>query len=392
LRNSISTRKRVGRANSRTLETYDVFISHASEDKVSIVKPLAEELRALGLKVWYDNFVLRVGDSLARSIDIGLTKSRHGIVVLSKAFFAKNWPEEELDALITREASGKGKILPVWHGVSNEDVANYSALLADRYALDTSTQNIGEMSRSLLEVISPERWDLLERQRIAIEQASLADLDAVPTPKQLDRTRIVLAQFTGPSRADFTVDRNIADGLRSMLQRVPAIDILELGRPLPTGAQEAYQLVAAAQSTKASVLVSGEYTIEGDKLNLSVSIHIGDAPFIPISAYNKAMSEPVAAFRRFDVQRSFTKTIASLGLSIAAQKQLKAGDYVGAIQLFGASLEVADETERFATETIYKLRGLARFALNQYSVVETQQRRCPILTMRCCLTHRASLR
>src|SRR3990172_4215133 len=70
---------------------YDAFISHASEDKDKLVKPLAKGLAKLGFRVWYDEFELTVGDSLRQSIDRGLATSRYGIVVLSKAFLAKNW-------------------------------------------------------------------------------------------------------------------------------------------------------------------------------------------------------------------------------------------------------------------------------------------------------------
>jgi hypothetical protein len=76
---------------------WDVFISHASEDKEDFVRPLAESLRRSGLLVWYDDFTLKVGDSLRRSIDQGLAKSRHGIVVISPNFLKKDWPQKELD-------------------------------------------------------------------------------------------------------------------------------------------------------------------------------------------------------------------------------------------------------------------------------------------------------
>ena len=64
-------------------EVYDVFISHASEDKEEVVRPLANALRKAGLKVWYDEFELHIGDSLRRKIDQGLEKIRFGIVVIS---------------------------------------------------------------------------------------------------------------------------------------------------------------------------------------------------------------------------------------------------------------------------------------------------------------------
>jgi hypothetical protein len=58
---------------------------------------LANALKVGGLDVWYDEFELRIGDSLRRKIDQGLAKSRFGIVVLSKDFFRKG-----LDQLRTR--------------------------------------------------------------------------------------------------------------------------------------------------------------------------------------------------------------------------------------------------------------------------------------------------
>lgn len=81
-------------------EAYDVFISHASEDKDDIVRPLANALGEYGLKVRYDEFELRIGDSLRRKIDRGLTSSRFGIVVLSEPFFNKGWTTYELDGTL----------------------------------------------------------------------------------------------------------------------------------------------------------------------------------------------------------------------------------------------------------------------------------------------------
>lgn len=68
---------------------YDVFISHASEEKEDVVRPLANALKEKGMSVWYDEFELKIGDSLRRKIDQGLSKSRFGIVVISKSFIQK---------------------------------------------------------------------------------------------------------------------------------------------------------------------------------------------------------------------------------------------------------------------------------------------------------------
>lgn len=134
---------------------WDVFICHASEDKESFVRPLAETLREKGAKVWYDEFTLKLGDSLRRSIDRGLKYSRFGVVVLSLAFFEKDWPQRELDGLTQREIGGRKVILPVWHKVTRDDVRAYSLMLADRFAT-SSSEGIEAVVAKILEAIRDE--------------------------------------------------------------------------------------------------------------------------------------------------------------------------------------------------------------------------------------------
>lgn len=66
----------------------DVFVSHATEDKL-YVEPLVKALEAAEIKVWYDRVTLEWGDDLRPAIDRGLANCRFGIVVFSKAFLAK---------------------------------------------------------------------------------------------------------------------------------------------------------------------------------------------------------------------------------------------------------------------------------------------------------------
>jgi hypothetical protein len=119
------------------ISLWDVFICHASEDKETVARPLAEALRKRGFHVWYDEFTLKLGDSLRRNIDRGLRDSRYGIVILSKDFFKKEWPQKELDGLNEREQDGKKVILPIWHDVTAEEVRYYSPMLAGRLAAKT---------------------------------------------------------------------------------------------------------------------------------------------------------------------------------------------------------------------------------------------------------------
>lgn len=113
---------------------WDAFICHANEDKNAFVDPFARRLRDSGLRVWYDAFSLNLGDSLRRKIDEGLANSRYGIVVLSKHFFSKEWPQNELDGLLSREIAGTKVILPIWHNITADEVRMHSPILAGRLA------------------------------------------------------------------------------------------------------------------------------------------------------------------------------------------------------------------------------------------------------------------
>lgn len=136
---------------------YDIFISHATEDKDAVARPLATALDARGVTVWYDEFELRVGDSLRQKIDAGIAASRFGLVVLSHAFFAKGWTQYELDGLVTRTVGGEQVLLPVWHEISKDEVAARSPSLADKIALKTSDSTIEEMADEIAAVITDAR-------------------------------------------------------------------------------------------------------------------------------------------------------------------------------------------------------------------------------------------
>lgn len=127
---------------------WDVFISHATEDKDGFVRPLAKALEASGLSVWYDESTLKIGDSLRRKIEEGLANSRYGIVVVSPNFFAKKWPQDELDGLATKEVAGTKVILPVWHNIDFAEVQRQAPMLSGRLAAKSS-DSIDKVVRQL---------------------------------------------------------------------------------------------------------------------------------------------------------------------------------------------------------------------------------------------------
>lgn len=135
-------------------QTWDVFISHASEDKDTIARPLREALTRRGVTTWLDEAQMRIGQSLRRSIDNGIRSSRFGVVVLSDAYFHKGWTNHELDGLVTRTVAGEQSLLPIWHDLSAEQVRVYSPTLADKVAMSTNQFSIDDIAEQIAAVVN----------------------------------------------------------------------------------------------------------------------------------------------------------------------------------------------------------------------------------------------
>ncbi len=177
---------------TQTGKKWDVFISHASEDKDSFVRPLAVSLKQLGAEVWFDEFSLRPGDSLSRSIDWGLANSRFGIVVVSSDFIGKAWPERELSGLVSREIDQSRVIIPVWHGVTRKQVLEFSPTLADRLAVRTENRTPQDIAIQVLCEIRPD----LHQKHPRSELERLASGDAAKHLQQeLERAKAELSEY-----------------------------------------------------------------------------------------------------------------------------------------------------------------------------------------------------
>jgi len=155
-------------------EHWDAFVSHASEDKETFVRPLVEALGRLEVSLWYDEASLKLGDSLAGSINRGIAKSRCGIIVVSPAFLEKKWPEAELNALVGRRVEEAFRLLPVWHGVRKAEVAAVNPMLGDMFALRTAGLSAQDVALALLAEIRPDLYGARGRpelERLATGQA-----------------------------------------------------------------------------------------------------------------------------------------------------------------------------------------------------------------------------
>ena len=133
----------------------EIFISHASEDKDTFVRPLADELISLGIAVWYDEYALSIGDSLRSSIDKGLAQARYGLIIISESFMDidKNWTKYELNGLIAKEMEGEKVVLPIWHQITKKDLMEFSPTLADKVALDSSLLSVREIATKISDAI-----------------------------------------------------------------------------------------------------------------------------------------------------------------------------------------------------------------------------------------------
>lgn len=156
-------------------DQWDVFICYASEDRDAVVRPLALTLTNLGLRVWYDEMELQVGDRLHPKIQEGLAKCRYGIVVLSSSFFAKRYPQFELEGLIQRETSEEDLILPLWRNIDATEISQNAPSLAGRFAVKWE-DGLHTVATRLLQVISPEllRRFLDDQRRLA--EAEMAQI------------------------------------------------------------------------------------------------------------------------------------------------------------------------------------------------------------------------
>lgn len=172
---------------------WDVFISHASENKDAFVRQLAEKLQQIyKVSVWYDEFSLEYGDSLLESIEKGLQNSKYGLVVFSKEFFNKAWTNHEYKSLKTKEMMLDRKIIiPIWYKISKEEIANYSLTLADKFAINVEDNcDFDDIASKIIKIIRPDIYNNISRMKSyekSIENSksidiNFSDLTKIPTP------------------------------------------------------------------------------------------------------------------------------------------------------------------------------------------------------------------
>lgn len=137
----------VPKYQAKSLPQYDVFISHANNDKEDLVEELYQSFQKLGIKIFYDKNSLEWGDNWKKKILDGTKNAEFAVIVISKNFFGREWTEKELNEFLSRQNNnGQKLILPILHGITINDLQNKYPMVADIQAIDSSNHSCDEIA------------------------------------------------------------------------------------------------------------------------------------------------------------------------------------------------------------------------------------------------------
>jgi TIR domain len=131
---------------------WDTFLSYAKIDGSTLAGDLRDRLHELGVSVWFDEVAIEPGRSQALQMDKGLKNARAGIALLTPAYLAgRFWTERELGVLLSKET-----LIPVLHGVTFEDVAEYSGILPDLAGFETTRDAVEVIAAKIAAAVVPD--------------------------------------------------------------------------------------------------------------------------------------------------------------------------------------------------------------------------------------------
>jgi hypothetical protein len=142
------------------------FISYDSSDRDIVARPLATALAGLRCPTWFDEYAMRAGDDIERHIEKGLNECERCIVVLSERYLAnQRWARREFEAISAREThERRALMIPIRHGVTEQQVAQFSRTLADRRSIEWAPERVQEIAHDLEIVLKavgrPDEWEL----------------------------------------------------------------------------------------------------------------------------------------------------------------------------------------------------------------------------------------
>jgi hypothetical protein len=228
---------------------WDLFISHASNDKESFVLPLYKELKKRKIRVWLDSENIELGDSIRHKIEMGLSRSRYAIVLISPHFIERPWPLNELDSLFARESVSSKVILPVLHEIGYDEVKNKLPLMAGKLSMSSSL-GVKKVADAIMKVV--------QQDNSSVDQLyKLSYIDFSISPDNIS-IRVCFSEFQAPINYDLKIyldiSKRIADIIRTIVARIYETDMASLVLSRPT--EHAYDPPADGGTTSISYYFS----------------------------------------------------------------------------------------------------------------------------------------
>jgi tetratricopeptide (TPR) repeat protein len=231
---------------------YHVFLSYRSTDRDK-AKALTARMEGTGYRVFYDQQELKPGDVLVGQLQAGLSRSRCGVILVSRGWVESPWCQEEGGYLAKRAIEDKSfRLIPV-----RLDDCELPFFLANRLWIDLQGVEIDTLSWSVSTDQSVQRSPFATR----LEELLWAISGKVPPPAastarrlleaEADATqeflaRIMAAAQTGPER----VKRIWREWEQSRLaDQAPALLAAEtlIGQANPHGALQILEKVSEQQ-------------------------------------------------------------------------------------------------------------------------------------------------
>ncbi len=131
----------------------DVFLCHAWDDRQGAAKELHDLLEARGVKVWFSEKDIALGEPFLREIDRGLAKSRVGIVLVTPSFLKRIHGQSIADKELSVLLHG-GKLVPIIHGTTFAALNEESPMLASRNGLNTADDTLADVAIKLADLVA----------------------------------------------------------------------------------------------------------------------------------------------------------------------------------------------------------------------------------------------
>jgi hypothetical protein len=145
---------------------YDLFVSYSHDDR-HLVQKIAHDLSGVSVRLWWDIWEMKPGDSLRGRIGEGISATKFFLLILSNSSLRSNWVKYELDSGMLLEIEQQGvRVIPAL--VPGLQIEKVPTDLRVKKCLLLDNASYQQSMAALVDLIKPERRqraELLERLR-----------------------------------------------------------------------------------------------------------------------------------------------------------------------------------------------------------------------------------